>query len=179
MSQIINRSTEDYICWFNFDKFHDRKIRNSSNMRIFAQNLLDIKRICEKYNRTLFLMYGTLLGAVRDKSFIKHDTDIDIGFFTDQKRGFYKILQELTAMDFELIRTSNNDNLITLLRDDEYTDMLFFSRNNLPFTNLIEYPFLNNIFLIPENYSEMLTDLYGDWQVPEKGVHATNLYGIQ
>lgn len=43
------------------------------------QDLKDVKTVFEKYNVPFFLTYGTCLGAIRDKDFIEHDDDIDLG----------------------------------------------------------------------------------------------------
>jgi hypothetical protein len=49
----------------------------------------------KELNKTYFLVYGTLLGAYRDKDFISHDIDIDIGaFFHEYSKDIEKILQK-------------------------------------------------------------------------------------
>jgi hypothetical protein len=45
--------------------------------------LLQLKLLFKELGIDWFLVYGTLLGAYRDKDFISHDIDIDIGVFFD------------------------------------------------------------------------------------------------
>lgn len=46
---------------------------------IELEMMLAFDSICKKYNLKYFLMYGTLLGAIRHKGFIPWDDDVDVG----------------------------------------------------------------------------------------------------
>jgi phosphorylcholine metabolism protein LicD len=178
IAQDVLGTAEEYLQRINFDRFLERKNKYGCNMDIFRENLIDFKKVLDRNNMSFFLMFGTLLGAVRDKAFIKHDIDTDLGFFREDKKDFYKIILELRDYDFWLIRTSHDDNLVSIRRDDEYIDLCFFDRNNIPAREFIEWPFIGEKFLIPANYDEILTELYGNWHKIDKNKKSNTIYKL-
>ena len=73
--------------------------RNSSNSNLndkqkkFLTTLTDMADILEVNNINYFLFAGTALGCHREKKFIEHDNDIDLGIFEDV--SFTKILNNV------------------------------------------------------------------------------------
>lgn len=53
--------------------------------------LEEIARICEKHQLRYFMIYGTLIGAIRHKGFIPWDDDLDIGMPRDDYEKFMQV----------------------------------------------------------------------------------------
>ena len=139
-------------------------------MKLYGEAILIIlNEICTFCNKHIWLEFGTLLGAYREKSFIRHDYDMDLGMYADeydavfeenlikkgftkkhhfvQYRGQEKFLTEVTweyegfYVDILLcIRDNNNRHIFCYGKKDETT----FSQNKwevLDYTLPDAYPF--------------------------------------
>jgi len=61
---------------------------------IMLNTLIEVDKICKKYNINYWLDSGTLLGAVRDKGFIPWDDDLDICMMLDEYQYFLSIVKD-------------------------------------------------------------------------------------
>ncbi len=163
------------------------------NREIAKDNLLDFRACLNDVNITFGLIYGTLLGAIRENNFIAHDEDIDVFVFDEDRNKVLDSLFELKKRGLVVGRYEKDQNpdLISFVRDDEYIDIYFFKKNifgnrtaNGAFIeakyleNLKKIEFLGENFSVPERSEELLEKLYGkDWRVPREGVKGSN-FGV-
>lgn len=68
--------------------------------------LLKVQTCAKKHGIDIYLSFGTLLGAVRDKDFIKGDKDADI--YVKDEEAFFKILPYLSEEGIDLVRYIKN-----------------------------------------------------------------------
>lgn len=64
--------------------------------------LKDIDRVCRENNIHYFVIYGTLLGAIRHSGFIPWDDDIDIGMARDDFEKFIKIANNYLKENYKV-----------------------------------------------------------------------------
>ncbi len=173
-------------------EYEEIKFQNGGkiiNKEISKSNLLDLKKELDKSRVRFGLMYGTLLGAIRENDFIEHDEDTDIFILQEDEESLLDTLFELRNIGFEVGRYTTK--LISIIRNDEYIDIYIFEKKGMYkrvcdgyiiksefLENLEEYEFLGEIFNIPQKAEQLLIDLYGsDWKIPKKNSPASN-YGI-
>ena len=128
-------------------------------------------------------MMGILLGAVREKNFIKWDWDVELGVFTEEifgkvnqvKEKFEKarFKVELVDLSFEgfkinLFYHQNKYTLWGLHNNKEWTQRVSYRFPKKFFDKLDEISFRGQIYSTPNDVEEFLTYVYGDWKTPIK-----------
>jgi phosphorylcholine metabolism protein LicD len=143
----------------------------------------------DEVNTKAFLVSGTLLGYARQKSFLSHDKDIDVGIFEADnifdvintlmlsgkfsvKKGYFNIermyqmpvvhLPTGFAIDV-FIYHKDGEGLITGVQSNfGYTQNFRFSQFELQ-----EIEFINTRFYAPADIDKNLTENFGDWKTPD------------
>jgi phosphorylcholine metabolism protein LicD len=138
------------------------------------------------FNLDLYLIYGTLLGAVRDKDFIPFDTDIDLAYFSKCNNSFLMRKEFLHICD-----VLKDKNLFKRARGYKHidcgaiSDKFYFDiwssyiENNVfylapfkqvfksdTFIPLKEINFKGTLFKIPNNPEIFLEAFYKSWKTP-------------
>ena len=161
------------------------------DLSVAKENLLLFKEVFDEKGVTFALMYGTLLGAIREHNFISHDDDIDIIAFDND--GVLDLIPNLLEKGFKLVRYFEWDlsNEYVFSRKGIHVDIFMvcpvkgikgklyvglwgklFPKKY--FKELVNYEFLGLNFQIPKNPEILCKYLYGkNWQLPA-GNHAIN-----
>lgn len=148
---------------------------------IAKRNLLDFKKILDKYQVKFLIMHGTLLGAIREHGFIKHDIDIDTCTL-DEKR-LVEVIPALDKAGLKLCRYEKNL-IYSFIRDGVYIDVYIVNKLQglirpfyvrylwriIPrkyFRHIKKMDFLGESFNIPSHSIELLEFWYGkEWRIP-------------
>ena len=87
-----------------------KEITLQDSQKLVLQILEFLKKICDEYDLKYYIMYGTLIGAVRHKGFIPWDDDVDVVM----PRGDYNRLVEIMRNQkgrYRLVSFETNPNL--------------------------------------------------------------------
>jgi len=156
------------------------------NPDIAAENLLVIREIFSSNNIHFGLIYGTLLGAYREKGFIKHDEDTDIFILDEDKEKILRLLPKIVKKGFQIGRYSGS--ILSIVRDEEYIDFYFYKKSRFGnrkcnghvlksrwLETIKSYQFLGKSFNIPFDVEDVLIHLYGrNWRIPKENTPASN-----
>jgi hypothetical protein len=167
-----------------------RKTAKAFGLRVHGKAFLrDFIAAGREAGMTPFLMWGTLLGHVREGGLLKHDKDLDMGILAAdwpkrhrlieamQRRGYelryareYKIVFErrdrITRMDIDVFFPWEGK-MVCLSEEEDGSFRGSWFRPNA-FENLRNCIFLDSEVLIPDPPEPVLEAIYGDWRTPVK-----------
>ncbi len=153
------------------------------------QNLFDFKKVMDQHNLKFGLIYGTLLGAVREKDFITHDEDIDLFMLEEDRNSFLNALADLKAVGLDVVRYDGK--MISLMKEEDYIDVYFFKKGflcyrtcgkmilNKKFLSFVDQiDFLGKQFWTVKDPMHFLKNMYGkNWHIPIQNKHAKPYVG--
>jgi len=90
-----------------------RKTQAEGLQKFGYQMLNEIFVETNHHDIKVFAIYGTLLGFIRDKDFIKFDFDMDLGIFVDTQETFRQLENVLLPLGYRKVREFELHNLIT------------------------------------------------------------------
>lgn len=169
---------------FSFAEHHKEKTAKGMDQAVARENLLAIAAILDGLRVEHFLFFGTLLGAVREKGFIPHDTDTDLGVFRGFSERFGEIRAAAEAAGFTILRGEPGGRLFSFMRGNEYLDCYVAERRLVfPFRRAWDIDgslvparlldeqgrlsFLGREFRVPAEPERALEILYGkNWRTP-------------
>jgi len=168
------------------------------NKSFAIQNLKEISGILTSNNVRNFLVYGTCLGAVRERNIIEHDLDTDLGIMAEDWN--FDLLRQFIEVGYEIRNIYGMFKYggeIYLRKNGIKTDIMFFYKDEKKgqywnclwdnqcvngekdkikhvyplsfFDNLNWYNLEDFPFQAPENANGYLSLVYGpDWRTPVK-----------
>ena len=150
--------------------------------------LRTIKKVFDDNGIKFMLMYGTLLGAVREKDFIGHDLDMDIDIYAKDRQKMIDLIPVLDKYGIKFTRHAGKliytfvyksaDCDIDIIYEARwplkyrynYTLGKYYPKFYVSETEKIE--FHGDMYDIPKNPERFLAYIYGkDWKIPQKGKH--------
>jgi hypothetical protein len=151
--------------------------------------LRDFTEACDEAGLSPFLMWGTLLGCVREGGFLKHDRDIDIGILARDWPKRNSLIEAMRrrgyGLDFERnykVRFIGRDLLghldVDVFFPWEGKMVCFLDHHEIgkhgawfpldAFDNFRSLIFSGTHVLIPDPPERVLETAYGDWRTPVK-----------
>ena len=159
---------------------------------VAVENLNILKQVMDNAGIRVMLMYGTLLGAVRENGFIKHDSDTDVVIYPDDEKKLISMIPELEKLGLLLVRYVKicplglGEITYSFMRKGMWIDVYILQYAltgcviaglKYPykyFRNPIKLNFYGNDFYAPSNVEDFLSFAYGKyWRVPVQNSHTT------
>jgi glycerol-3-phosphate cytidylyltransferase len=149
---------------FEYEKIHlsYETINPVQNRDIAQELLLKFREIADKHQIKVYLLWGTLLGAVREKDFIKGDYDTDI-YVTDEKK-LLDIIPVLYEHNIKLCRMAKGMYYSFMYREGTFIDVVIKRPYKFCVFGLWCYQLGKPLGAVPKKYfrKEQAIELFGE-----------------
>mgnify|MGYP001196538375 FL=1 len=180
-----------------------KKVRDRTHEELLARRneFFKICDVLDEMNINYFLQTGVLLGAIREKNFIKWDWGVDISVFSDEFLNKIDPLAEsLKKEGFKILNINKKKNNYKIYfigkYPEEVTGYTVFAWNYSKIKDVywrrdysVPSKFLNKLstvvlfgreFKCPDTPEKYLTHAYGDWRKPirtsDKDLYNSDVY---
>lgn len=152
--------------------------------RTLLANMVILRDVLEARGIPVFLNFGTLLGALREKGFIPHDDDADMEIYERDEKTFLLCFPKLEERGLAFAERIEAMRLYSFVRGGEQVDVFVArerrglmgrrwdleGRASVParhLDTLEEIDFLGQRFKVPADPYGLVRNLYGStWNVP-------------
>jgi phosphorylcholine metabolism protein LicD len=86
------------------------------------ENMVIARDVLSAHDIQLFLAFGTLLGALREKNFIPHDDDVDVQIFESAEKAFISAIPGLEARGLTFLEKIDSPRVYSFVRKGEQID---------------------------------------------------------
>lgn len=168
-------------------------LQTTKSLKFFSENeleerrkdLVEIKNVLDTLSVRFFFTDGILLGAVRDKGFIKWDWDVELGMYAEEThKNAAIILTALHEQGFDIINVDPAPKRFKInvrKRGTKFSLIGFYEQGKWRkrgklrypirfFKNMQEIEFLGQNYLCLSPPEEYLEYQYGDWRVSKQEV---------
>ena len=171
------------------------KFYSDTELKLRNKGLKEIKKFMDRLGVEFMLFDGVLLGAIREKNFIKWDWDVELAIrVEDIYDRVDALLEEAKNSGFlikNIILNYENFKLNVLKYDTKYSIIGFYQCGSLRKRMLYQYPamffeniekieFLGELYNVPSPPQQYLTYQYGDdWEIPKQSFNANEYLEAQ
>ena len=162
------------------------RIRKKKELLLRKKIFFEITKILDQKKIFYFLQGGVLLGARREKNFIKWDWDVEISVFSkDLIKNFDLLSNELKKKNFKIINSNNTffRPKISFIKNNQHSTNFAIigwmhsslrraytrKRLSIPFKfmkKMGRIKFFHKTFYCPSPVDKYLEYQYGDWKKP-------------
>lgn len=166
-------------------KFCKPEFTKKINKKHYTKDLLDIKKILDEENITFWLIFGTLLGAIRENDFLEWDDNINIAIYEEDLSLKYNILKNKFISSNFIVRQipKPKGTKINLYKHNHKISIEglfldpFYYNNKYRLSNKFRHPkkyfetyetinFIGETFRVPSPSKKYLNFLYKNWKTP-------------